>query len=41
MVFEASVPVKLVERLDSLTAERGWNRSQAGTEAIRGLLKNK
>jgi hypothetical protein len=37
----AGVPGELVERLDELAAERGWNRSQAITEAIRGLLDAK
>ena len=37
-VIAASVPGELVEQLDSLAKERGWNRSKAITEAIRGLL---
>ena len=37
-VVAASVPESLVERLDALAEKRGWNRSQAITEAIRGLL---
>ena len=37
-VIAASVPESLVERLDGLAEKRGWNRSQAVTEAIRGLL---
>jgi Ribbon-helix-helix protein, copG family len=38
VVLAASVPSELVEQLDSLAKKRGWNRSQAVTEAIRGLL---
>jgi len=34
----ASVPEGLVERLDALADKRGWNRSEAITAAIRGLL---
>jgi ribbon-helix-helix CopG family protein len=37
----AGVPSELVDRLDALAKERGWNRSQAITEAIRGLLDAK
>lgn len=35
----ASVPATLVERLNAVAEKRGWNRSEAVTEAIRGLLK--
>jgi len=38
VVLAASVPSELVELLDGLATKRGWNRSQAVTEAIRGLL---
>ena len=38
MMVAVSVPEALVERLDTLAEKRGWNRSQAVTEAIRGLL---
>ena len=34
----ATVPKALIERLDELAVEKGWNRSQAITEAIRKLL---
>jgi hypothetical protein len=34
----ASVPEQLVKRMDTLADKRGWNRSQAVTEAIRGLV---
>jgi hypothetical protein len=34
----ATVPESLMERLDALAERRGWNRSEAVTEAIRGLL---
>lgn len=35
----ASVPESLVERLDALAAKRGWNRSQAITEAVRRIVR--
>ena len=38
VLVTASVPGELVEQLDALREERGWNRSQAITEAIRGLV---
>ncbi len=41
VTIAASVPSKLVERLDALAEKRGWNRSAAVTEAIRGLLATK
>jgi hypothetical protein len=34
----ASVPEQLIKRLDGLAKTKGWNRSRAVTEAIRGLL---
>ena len=34
----ASVPEPLVERLDAFAEKKGWNRSQAITQAIRKLL---
>lgn len=34
----ATVPAELVEKLDAFREERGWNRSKAVTEAIRGLV---
>jgi hypothetical protein len=37
----AGVPSGLVDRLDALAGKRGWNRSQAITEAIRGLVDSK
>ena len=37
----ASVPEGLVEQLDEYAAEHGWNRSEAVTNAIRGLLAAK
>lgn len=33
-----SVPGKLVDELDTLSQAKGWNRSEAVTTAIRGLL---
>ena len=41
VVLAASVPGELAEQLDALAKKRGWNRSQAVTEAIRGLLDSK
>lgn len=38
VAITASVPEGLVERLDEYSADHGWNRSQAVTKAIRGLL---
>lgn len=38
IVVAASVPETLVERLDAHAKREGWNRSQAVTEAIRGLV---
>lgn len=35
----AKVPAVLLERLDAVANKRGWNRSEAITEAIRWLLK--
>lgn len=35
----ASVPASLVERLMIVASEKGWNRSEAVTEAVRALLK--
>ncbi len=35
----ASVPSSLVERLMEIATKKGWNRSEAVTEAVRGLLK--
>jgi hypothetical protein len=38
VIVTASVPDALVEQLDRLAEKRGWTRSAAVTEAIRGLL---
>lgn len=38
VLVTASVPGELVEQFDQLRETKGWNRSQAVTEAIRGLL---
>lgn len=40
-VIAASVPAELVEQLDAFRAKHDWNRSQAVTEAIRGLVSAK
>ena len=37
-VVAATVPEKLVKRLDRFAKSKKWNRSKAITEAIRGLL---
>ena len=34
-----SVPESLIVALDELAQHKGWNRSEAVTEAIRGLLR--
>jgi hypothetical protein len=34
----ASVPSSLVERMDELAGKQGWSRSEAVTNAIRGLV---
>lgn len=39
VVVTASVPSGLVERMNVVAEQQGWNRSEAVTEAIRGLLK--
>ena len=41
VVLAASVPESLADALDKLAEAKGWNRSKAVTEAIRGLLKRK
>jgi hypothetical protein len=41
VLVTASVPGGLVEGLDTLAGKQGWNRSEAVTEAIRGLLATK
>ncbi len=41
VIVTASVPGGLVVGLDALAEKRGWNRSEAVTEAIRGLLATK
>jgi hypothetical protein len=38
VVVAASVPGELVDDLDGVAKKQGWNRSQAITEAIRGLV---
>lgn len=39
VTIAVSVPGALVERLDAYTTEQGCSRSEAVTQAIRGLLK--
>jgi len=41
MLVAVTVPIELVEQLDGLATKQDWNRSQAVTEAIRGLLDAK
>jgi len=38
MLVAVTVPIELVEQLDGLAKKSRWNRSQAVTEAIRGLV---
>ena len=40
-VVAVTVPGELADRLDAYAAKMSWNRSQAVTEAIRGLLDAK
>ena len=40
-VVAASIPEGLVTQLDALAEQRGWNRSEAVTEAVRRLVKSK
>lgn len=40
-VIAATVPEKLVSNLDAHAKRKGWNRSQAITNAIRLLLDSK
>lgn len=39
MLVTVTVPSGLVERLDVLAEQKGWNRSEAFTEAVRKMLK--
>ena len=39
MTMVVTVPLALVGRLDAVAEKRNWNRSEAVTEAVRGLLK--
>jgi hypothetical protein len=41
MLVTVSVPSGLVERLDALAGDKGWNRSEAFTEAVRRILKRR
>jgi metal-responsive CopG/Arc/MetJ family transcriptional regulator len=41
MLVAVTVPKSLMKDLDRLSKAEGWKRSQAVTEAIRGLLKRK
>lgn len=38
MMVAVSVPIVLVDQLDTLAESKGWNRSEAVTNAIRKLL---
>ncbi len=38
ILVTASIPGSLVDALDVLAQEKGWNRSEAVTMAVRGLL---
>jgi hypothetical protein len=37
----AAVPSSLVDRLDALAGQKGWNRSEAVVQAIRGLISKR
>jgi metal-responsive CopG/Arc/MetJ family transcriptional regulator len=41
VVIAASVPEALAADLDGFAKAKGWSRSRAVTEALRGLLKRK
>jgi hypothetical protein len=41
VTLAVTVPSELVERFDAYRAKKDWGRSQAVTEAIRGLLGEK
>ena len=36
-----SMPTRLVERLDAVAEQQGWNRSEAVREAVQALVKRK
>jgi metal-responsive CopG/Arc/MetJ family transcriptional regulator len=36
-----TMPAGLVERLDAVAEQRGWNRSEAVREAVQALVKRK
>lgn len=36
----AAIPESLVAKLDRLQLKKGWNRSQAMTEAVKRLVRN-
>jgi hypothetical protein len=36
-----AVPAKLLESLDAVAEQRGWNRSEAVREAVQALVKRK
>jgi hypothetical protein len=41
IIVAASIPETLVTKLDAVAGQRGWNRSEAVTEAVRRLVKSK
>ncbi len=41
IVVTASVPSGLVDQMNALAEQKGWNRSEAVTEAIRKLVKRR
>ena len=41
ILVTVSVPGGLVERLDAIADQKGWNRSEAVSEAIRRLVKRR
>ena len=38
VIVTASIPSSLVDRMDVLAEKQGWSRSEAVTQAIRGLV---
>ena len=38
VILTATVPGSLVDDLDRIAESKGWNRSRAVTEAVRGLV---
>jgi hypothetical protein len=41
VLIAVAMPTGLVERLDAVAEQRGWNRSEAVREAVQALVKRK